>query len=332
MSRKIGARDLPYSSSYDRDRIPMSRIIALILKTKKAGSDVQIDDLSKKEIDDVYSLDRRKWYETARSAGFFHLPDNGVFLLYSRLYERIKEKYGEKRRSLHHSHLPYWLPYFYFQKNRALFLKPEEECIEIMRGMPCPVFDDIKKKFEKSIIYACFLDSLGSYIANHYGDEKISSREFISLALSAGYTHAFIENYENRNRIIKKLREDGLEIKIIKARDRINNLVFHELQEREKKFVSSSELNKIIESFSFVIGRMGWGILADVRRAAAEKYLIVQSDALARVLEEACSLSSNGKIEKSRVEEIVKQHYSCFHPRFVDRACRALAGLGIFVK
>jgi len=336
MGQEIKGRVVPYYSSYEFDRRPMSRVIALLLKT--AGNDkydVQTDKLSEKEVDEVYRLGRQEWYEKAKAVGLFHpLPDNEVARLYEYLYERIKEKYGEKRNfSPNHLHLPYWVRYFYFQKNNLFLLKPKEECMEIMRSMVCPVFDDIRKMFEKPTTYHNFLLLLKSHISRYYNDGEISRGEFLSLSVSAGYNPHYLRNTIIRKRILKRLQKDGVEVRIIHFAKRVENLVFHRLQERGKRFLSSSELDGIIEGFSSVVQKkIGPIVRARVRKAVAEKYFIPPTDTLVKVLEEACSLCSNGKIEKKELMEVVKKHYSLYHTRFFERASRALAAIGISVE
>ena len=333
MSRKIATKVVPYFSSYELDRIGMSNVIALLLKEKKIRGDVQVDGL--------VSKDREEWYRIAKTVGLFPpLPDTEVFRLYLNIYEEIKSKYGEKRRDVRHRHLPYWLRYFYFQKKDALFLKPKDECIEILRSMVCPVFDDIKKKFEKKekenehlrVAYASLLGSLKSYISSLFMDERISNKEFLFFMRLSGYSSTFIKNTNKKARVLEELRKDGLDLKIIPVSERIKNLVFHKVKEKGKQFLVSSELDKIIKDCCSMFGKKGSFVRLSIRKAVAEKYLIVQREPLARVLEEACSVWRNSEIEKKRVEEIVRKHYSQFHHRFVDRVCKALLGFGIRVK
>ncbi|MGB9719472.1 MAG: hypothetical protein ACPL06_02670 [Candidatus Anstonellales archaeon] len=251
MKRVIKNNVVPYYSSYEHDRPSLSALIVLFAEIKKRGYDVEIGEISKNEVERVESMNRPEWYETAKQLGFFSVPEKRMFHIYANIYEEIKKCYKEKRRSLCR---PYWLRYFYYKTREEYVLKPREECMEILRSLPCPTYCEIEKKIfpetekQKKLreLITDYLDAGNKYIPYH---------EFLNMLKSAGYASSKTNVSHQISEIVQHFNKKlGVNILILNHNRELRLFLKNELINYSKKFgktITRRELVKIAEQAGY---------------------------------------------------------------------------------
>lgn len=280
MARRLGKKMVegagldcmvPLSSSYDTDKRSISILIVWIRQLKRAAGDVCIESIDKKEVEKINRLGRWGWYKEAAESGLFYLPKNRIFLHYSEIYEKIKKRYKERRKTMP-AGSNYWLCYFYQKKEKEYILKPKEEVIEILRGMVCPVFEDIEKKVfpeteKQKRIRGFVMDYLG------LGNAYIPHRKFLDMLKKAGYSLSKKKsNCPNcsESKILRDLRMRlGFDIRVLSRSEELRFLLERELKSYSKKFgntITRGELVKISEKIGYSSATFSKASLAQLRK------------------------------------------------------------------
>lgn len=258
MARRLGKKmaegagsdcDPPVYSSYDTDKRSISMLIVWIRQLKRTDGTALVKSIDKKELRKINRLDRWRWYKEAAESGLFPLPENRIFQRYSEIYEEIKKRYKERRKTMLTKN--YWLYCFYQKRGNGYILKPKDEVIEILRGLIGPVFEDIEKKIfheteQQKRLRIFVLDYLNS------GKAYIPRSEFLDMLKKAGYS-----NYPNcsESRLLRGLRMRlGFDIRVLSRSEELRFLLERELKSYSKKFgntITRGELVKISERIGY---------------------------------------------------------------------------------
>ncbi|MEM2948465.1 MAG: hypothetical protein QXY05_00525 [Candidatus Anstonellales archaeon] len=297
---------VPYYSSYDQDRVPISACIAMIREIRKRGYDVEISEISKKAVERIASWDRWKWYEEAAALGFFYIQKKGVFQIYDEIYKKIKERYKEKRKFMNIVGL-YWLKYFYSKSEDGYILKPREEVIEILRSLPCNVYDDITKRvFPETEKQKKLREIIAEYLA--LGNRYIPLHKLFEMFEAAGYSGSTNSRLHIRKVIRGISSRIGTEILILNKNEELRFLLERELAEYSKKFgtkITKRELMKLSERVGYsrhTFQKASYTQLEALCPMIGEKIILVSPEVRRK---EIIHLFETGKITPQEAAEIL---------------------------